>query len=171
MGCDMHEHFEVRTSEGWKRIQVREDLNWDTATPQEEEAYWSLPLFIGRDYDLFAVLAGVRNRLNVRPIVACRGIPGDASAEVREAWTQAEHSPEVHSPSWLSLDELLTFDWDQPLVHLETEAAQDAPWAQREIVTYRDAVADTNFMTQGLAELQKFVDDPRDLRMVFWFDS
>ncbi|UBV45477.1 hypothetical protein LAJ19_20345 (plasmid) [Deinococcus taeanensis] len=171
MGCDLHEHFEVRTDEGWKRIQVLPDLNWDTATPEEEEAYWSLPLCIGRDYDLFAILAGVRNRLNVRPIVACRGIPEDASVEVREAWTQAKHAPEVHSPSWLSLEELSSFEWDQPLVHLDSAVAQDARWARREIVTYRDAVSDTNFVAQGLAKLQTLVDDPRKLRMVFWFDS
>lgn len=170
MGCDLHEHFEIRTNGCWKKIQVLPDLNWNTATPEEEQAYWDLPLFIGRDYDLFAVLAGVRNRLNVRPIAPCRGMPGDVSAEVRAAWLQAERSPEVHSPSWLSLHELLTFDWDQPLVDLEP-GRPDARWARSEIVTYRDAVSASKFVTSGLAELLKLVDDPRDLRMVFWFDS
>ncbi|UQN06079.1 hypothetical protein [Deinococcus sp. QL22] len=167
----IYEHFEVRKDDGWKRIQVLPDLDWDTATPEQEEAYWRLPLFIGRDYDLFAILGGVRNRMNVRPISPCRGIPDDVSDEVRDAWRAAQHYPEVHSPSWLSLHELLTFDWDPPLVRLEPIADQDAREARPEMVTYRDAVADTRFVTEGLTQLQAFVDDPHDLRMVFWFDS
>jgi len=118
MGCDLHEHFKIWTDGGWKRIQMLLELDWNTSTP-EEEAYWGLPLFIGRDYDLFAVLAGVRNRRNVRPIASCRGLPDDVSEEVREAWNRAQSFPEVHSASWLSLHELLTFDWDQPLIYLE----------------------------------------------------
>jgi len=170
MGCDLHEHFEIWTDGGWKRIQMLLELDWNTSTP-EEEAYWGLPLFIGRDYDLFAVLAGVRNRLNVRPIASCRGLPDDVSEEVREAWNRAQSFPEVHSASWLSLHELLTFDWDQPLIYLEHTIERDARWSKPEFVTYRDAVAENKFVTEGLVQLRGFATDRRDFRMVFWFDS
>lgn len=171
MGCDIHEHFEIRTEGGWKRIQVLPELGWNTSTPEQEEAYWRLPLFIGRDYDLFAVLAGVRNRLNLLPIASPRGLPDDVSDEVREDWNQAQRFPEVHSPSWLSLYELLTFDWDQSVIHLESIVEQDTRWVRPELVTYRDVISENRFVAEGLAQLQEFVADPSNLRMVFWFDS
>jgi len=79
--------------------------------------------------------------------------------------------PEVHSASWLSLQELLTFDWDQTLIHLDPPIEQDTRWGRSELATYRDVVAENRFITKGLAQLQALVTDPRDLRMVFWFDS
>lgn len=59
-----------------------------------------------RNYEAFAVLAGVRNRRDVTPIAEPRGIPADVSEPVRlyHAWD--------HSESYLGLNELLAFDWD-----------------------------------------------------------
>lgn len=74
----------------------------------------------GRCYDLFAILAGVRNGTGFagartgsgfQPISAPRGVPEDASPSWRaevEYWGEAGHSH-----SWLALDEILAFDWTQ----------------------------------------------------------
>lgn len=77
----------------------------------------------------------------------------------------------MHSPSWLSLYELLTFDWDQSVIHLESIVEQDTRWVRPELVTYRDVISENRFVAEGLAQLQEFVADPSNLRMVFWFDS
>ncbi|CAM4225477.1 hypothetical protein DEMA109039_11990 [Deinococcus marmoris] len=146
-------------------------IDWDTATPEEEEAYWNLPLFMGRDYELFAILAGVRNHLRVQPISPPRGIPRDAGEAVRAAWATAQKYPEVHTPSWLSLQELLDFDWNQSLIHRVSGDEEALRPHSEQFLTYRDAVSDNNFVNRGLAQLQTLVENPADLRMVFWFDS
>lgn len=170
MGCDIHEHFEVRRDGGWTRIDVLPRVDWDLTTHEEEEAYWNLPLFMDRDYELFAILAGVRNRLGVRPISPPRGVPKDSSEATRAAWDIARTSPEIHSASWLSLQEFLEFDWDQPLIYSGLREEGIRPYVHH-FLTYRDAVSDNNFVNRGLAQLQTLVENPADLRMVFWFDS
>ena len=102
MGCDIHEYFEIWREASWVKVEVLPKLDWDSSTPEEEEAYWSLPLFIECDYDFFAVLAGVRNVLGIRPISPCRGVPEDLSDQVREEWRRVQGYPEVHSASWIS---------------------------------------------------------------------
>lgn len=146
-------------------------IDWDTATPEEEEAYWNLPLFLGRDYELFSVLAGVRNRLDIRPIAPPRGVPEDVGEAVRAAWNAARHYPDIHTASWLSLRELLDFDWDQSLIHLSLRDNEPSRLHSQNFLTYREAVSDNNFINRGLGELQTLVENPADLRMVFWFDS
>lgn len=73
-----------------------------------------------RNYDVFAILADVRNGhgfagvatgngFNV--IAEPRGIPDDLSPMVRD------HSSWDHTPSWLLLAEILAFDWTQVTGH------------------------------------------------------
>lgn len=46
MGCDIYEHFEVYRKGLWERLQVLPVVPcWDDLTPEQEMAYWSLPLF------------------------------------------------------------------------------------------------------------------------------
>jgi hypothetical protein len=86
---------------------------WDlrTHTPRDLDP--------GRNYGLFAILAGVRNGRGfagvkigepTTPISEPRGIPEDASPAYREI---AEHwGSDGHSHSWLTLAELQRYDWD-----------------------------------------------------------
>lgn len=102
MGCDIHEWVEVRVGGKWEMT----DVNLD----------------VGRNYDLFGMLADVRNGRGFAgvdtgdgfvPILGrespTRGIPLDASPEYAaevENW-----GGDGHSHSWLTLAELKAYDW------------------------------------------------------------
>jgi hypothetical protein len=66
---------------------------------------------VGRDYDMFALLANVRNYDNVKPFDgADRGLPDDVSPameKICEGW-----GVDGHSHTWYGLKELLEMDWD-----------------------------------------------------------
>ena len=57
------------------------------------------------------MLAGVRNSYDMKPISEPRGIPEDASDGVKAAYEYWD--ADAHSASWLTLPELLSFDWGQ----------------------------------------------------------
>lgn len=107
------------------------DGRWQLAEPAwwEEEAYFGYPtgkkmirlvgLNLEQNYELFAILAGVRNgRFDITPISTLRGFPSDASPEATLEYGRARE----WSWSWLLLSELEDFDWEervQPLPHTE----------------------------------------------------
>lgn len=117
MGCDIHLFAERRNGTGW----VSAD-NW---TPDEYEegrvsvAYGNR-FYNGRNYDLFAILANVRNGRGFAgcdtgdgfvPICEPRGLPEDVTPEVAaesESW-----GADGHSHSHLTLAEILSYDWTQ----------------------------------------------------------
>lgn len=132
MGCDIHVAVEVRGDEGdWHLLEAPPDPNW------YNERRW----YHGRNYDLFAVLAGVRNRHPgernpfispgdrgwketdggeaYTPIDEPRGLPDDMSSELRTASGDDDGEPSYwlgdHSWSYLSLSELLAHNWDQQI--------------------------------------------------------
>lgn len=64
-----------------------------------------------RNYMLFSVLADVRNYSDrVKPIDLPRGLPDDVSLEVKRK--SDYDGVDGHSHSWLTLRELLDYDWD-----------------------------------------------------------
>lgn len=87
MGCDIHIIAQRREAEEWKTL--------DSAP------------FGWRSYGMFGFLADVRNYSAVPPIAAQRGLPEDFDPEA--------HDVGDHSYSWLTVEELLAFDYDQPL--------------------------------------------------------
>ncbi len=138
MGCDIHLYLE-------KRIFRFDDKNkengiwvsadkwtveeWKVLYPEDYENNFSVNyndrIYSGRNYDLFAILADVRNgrgfagvktREGFNPISYPKGLPDDISTEVKreaESW-----GADGHSHSWLTLKELLDYDWQgQKTVH------------------------------------------------------
>jgi hypothetical protein len=64
-----------------------------------------------RNYALFGVLAHVR-RKDFPPIAQPRGLPVDISAALKASELLREDDrSDIHSHSWLTLDEVLRFDW------------------------------------------------------------
>lgn len=61
---------------------------------------------------MFCFLAGVRTHSTIPPIAAARGLP-EGAPDQDEADSQSWLGD--HSHSWLSLDELKAFDYDQPV--------------------------------------------------------
>jgi hypothetical protein len=77
-------------------------------------------LYDGRNYDLFAILANVRNGrgfagvktgLGFNPIAEPKGLPEDVSGYVKAASDQWDG--DGHSHSWHTLADLLAYDWHQ----------------------------------------------------------
>lgn len=119
MGCDIHLYVERRDAEG----------NWNSADtwfsdpddPTRKSLYkWGPglarvagPIYDDRNYDLFAILAGVRNGRGdgFTPISEPRGMPKDASLDVAAASESMDS--DGHSHSWLTLQEILRYDWTQ----------------------------------------------------------
>jgi hypothetical protein len=60
-----------------------------------------------RSYGVFGFLANVRNYSRIPPIAELRGLPNDCSVAASD-WLE-----DCHSTSWLSIAELLAFDYDQ----------------------------------------------------------
>ena len=166
MGCDMHVVIERRRGETWEAVDgaiPAYPLSPNFATPGEleaaREAFWNHPGVIleNRNYALFGVLAGVRSRINTPAIAPYRGLP--------EGHTLGEEELEpgyYHSHTWVSLQELLDHDWDQPVEDPSDDEAKQVP--------LREAVG-TAFCDRVLPWLQTFTEDPRDLRLVLFFDS
>jgi hypothetical protein len=118
MGCDIHTYVEVKKNGQW----VSADT-WETETYDDREVMhvpYGESIYSGRNYDLFAILADVRNGVGFAgcdtgegfvPISSPKGLPEDVTDEVKsvsEAW-----AGDAHSHSWVTLAELLAYDWTQ----------------------------------------------------------
>lgn len=92
MGCDIHLCVERKNAKG----------EW---VCQPEHTYDH------RNYDVFSILADVRNDEGFKPVVPPRGVPKHASEHYKslvKSWRG-----DGHSHSWLTLAELLAYDWTQ----------------------------------------------------------
>lgn len=116
MGTDIHFYVERRgAAGGWESCDTWEPSEYDDhalTVPYGKHFYE------GRNYDLFAILANVRNGSGFAgcdtgdgfiPIVEPRGLPADLSPQLRaEAGRYLEHTP-----SWLLISEIMAYDWTQ----------------------------------------------------------
>lgn len=103
MGCDIHVVVEVYENGQWVSVDDPDD-DFD----------------LGRNYDLFAILADVRNGCGFAgiktgegfvPLALPRGFPDDASLtakSMKENWIG-----DGHSHSYCTVSELLAYDWTQ----------------------------------------------------------
>lgn len=132
MGCDIHLAVEVQNGDGkWERALPPPEAcdPWlaKQAAEQPDDRYYTerarVTWFHDRNYNLFAILAGVRNGYDLESISEPRGLPDDLSLELRKLnyddplYVESEDSNDIslgdHSQSWLTLAELLAFDWSR----------------------------------------------------------
>lgn len=135
MGCDIHMFAEVKTNGKWIRVgEIFE--GWSKGSLTDEP-------YTGRNYDLFAILADVRNGLGFagivtgsgfNPIADPKGLPNDSEylnavskyaydvspmsgksipEEEREKNRDWIMNSDYHSHSYFTLDELMKYDWNQ----------------------------------------------------------
>lgn len=93
------------------------------------EREWTSPtvfegwLYSGRNYDLFAILGNIRNGYGFAGVNTsdgfnfisdCRGLPEDVSSDIQDALSDDGY---YHGVSYVTLPELLQFDWDQTVTH------------------------------------------------------
>jgi hypothetical protein len=119
MGCDIHPAIEYRESEvgPWKALLAKDPYFGKREWHDKE---YTASLDIGRDYDLFAILGNVRNNRGFAgektgerfaPMSDCRGVPDDISPEARDVLSNE------HSATWVTLAEILAYDWDRTSTH------------------------------------------------------
>src|SRR5687767_9834929 len=144
MGCDIHGQTEVRANGRWTK---------------------AAEIDFGRNYGIFGFLADVRNYSHSPVIAEPRGLPDDADLddEGREEafWGN-------HSHTWLSLAELLAYDYDQVFwdrrITRGGDGAALAEEGEGEHLPLREFLGEYFF--QQLADLAK-LGDPGDVRIVF----
>ena len=177
MGTDIYIHAEKRSGTIWRYCGELKDLE-------------------DRNYEFFAILANVRNPIrSTEPfdyIIQARGFPEDMSEGLRKDTLLFCG----HDPGWVTLRELLEFDWqgktilrsavvDHAIAHLFGDGKQKFPKDQITGVyglahsgrrprvtwvdTYKEAVG-AGFLTKLLETLARF-GPPEDVRIVFSFDS
>lgn len=158
MGCDIHIIAQRRNGDAWEDVTGKFT---DGPAP-----------FDWRSYGMFGFLAGVRNYSAVPPISEPRGIPDDYDRGRIDEFDGCSLGD--HSFSWLTVAELLAFNYDQPMEDRRV-ARQIGPnmWSGGEtaepgggeMTTYRKFLGEAFF--HDLAELSRIGAE----RIVFGFDS
>jgi len=120
----------------------------------DREHDWPLEF---QSYGMFAFLAGVRNYSGITPISEPRGLPSDVSN-----FSLDEISDDDHTPSWLSIQELSEFDYDQ-IVEDRRNNGETLDVGQGQLMTMREFLGPTYFR-----HLNQMVELGVD-RIVFWF--
>lgn len=127
MGCDIHMYVEHKQDGVWKSADIwKPDKYFDSKyeTVQKDIVEYEDRFYAGRNYDLFAILANVRNGYGFAgtdtgdgfiPISEPRGLPDDVSELIKDE--SEDWGPDGHSHSWLTLKELLEYDWGQVTKH------------------------------------------------------
>ena len=127
MGCDIHIAIEVQQAGSWQEVSYARVFRFQRdANPEIGHGLLVCPdQFRNRCYDLFAILANVRNGTgfggcltgNGWPSIAAdRGFPCGFNPDAVAADPLCpEDGPKWmgdHSFTWLGLEELESFDWD-----------------------------------------------------------
>lgn len=114
MGCDIHCYAERKNKDGKWEIVGNKEKGEDGWVNIDYEPY------VNRNYNLFAILANVRNGTafagcktgeGFNPISNPKGVPSDASEEYASLSEQWDSNG--HSHSYFTLRELLDYDWTQ----------------------------------------------------------
>lgn len=125
---------------------------------QRQNGHWvdnETELSVGRNYFLFGLLAKVRRDFKEYSF-APRGLPEDVSSPIEYEYSRFD---DLHTPSWLGLWEL-----QETLVELLL-----VPEANQQDTGLSYAVEGLQSLVTQIKEI--YTDDPRNFRIVFWFDN
>lgn len=155
MGCDIHMMVQVRKGDGWETVKWPNPYYGKYEWEKDEETPRA---YDNRNYEAFAILAGVRDRFGITPISEPRGWPEGFSPEDEES---DEYSMGDHSFTWLGLEEVLAFDWTQivTMSGLITGSELIAIKTRRDKKPYSYCQG-TSGKTVSLSVLEKMVSDP-----------
>jgi hypothetical protein len=122
MGTDIDLYVEKRNADGkWELLfpspEMQKQLHGEWAIKQDYGP-GNLPgwaWYSGRNYELFSLLADVRNRFDLESPWAHRGIPKDsplAKIDQEDPYQGRRIHTDGHSHSHVTLQELLDYNWD-----------------------------------------------------------
>lgn len=115
MGCDIHIYTEKYVNGKWLHADGTQKNKYFGKWKDEPE-FCRAPIYNGRNYNLFAILADVRNGSGFAgcytgsgfiPIHEPKGLPDDVSDEIREA--ADDWGSDGHSHSYFTVKELLQY--------------------------------------------------------------
>lgn len=108
MGCDIHLYLERLYDGKWVNIDYWQyNRYYNEAEPDSSEPkMYHVGAYQGRNYELFSILAGVRNYGRNKPIKQPRGLPVDISSVTKEGYGDGSY---LHTPSWYTMKELYDY--------------------------------------------------------------
>lgn len=190
MGCDIHSFAEKRNKETGKWEKVENHFTLDDFDKKYLNKEKGDSPFSWRSYSIFAFLAGVRNYDCCEPLSSPKGLPDDSEYlnTIETDWIPEtkkrgiETDGNYHSLSYLTLKELLDFDYDKTFwnrrIFRQTfredgtvsggNGAALAEQGEGKIISYRENLG--NYFFIHLEELKQ-LGEPEDVRIVFWFDN
>ena len=205
MGCDIHVYTEIRKTVDEKPKWFNNDYwqfnpYYDPKDPQGENKMDVKEIYHGRNYELFAILADVRNFGENKPMSEPRGLPKDVSKIVKSE--SKRWGEDGHSHSYFTLKELKDAQKLKTNVKRSGLITQEAAkkldegiskpdtWCQgasSELkLVYREWEEDYNPLDGLIKNIEKRVRDEfwiwdeeseiseaiqEDFRIVFWFDN
>jgi hypothetical protein len=164
MGIDIYCYTEVKRGESW-------------AFSAKDSP------FCGRNYMLFGFLGHRHCRPNGYPrIAAPRGVPHDLSPEMQAETVMLEDDLQFVYSSWVTLRELLDFDydqvvnrerviieyvdgWDEP-AYYRPESDDEGEWKD---FTLREEIG--YHFPDMLRQMEEELGTPDNVRIIYWFDQ
>lgn len=164
MGCDIHMCVEYKRSpeDSWRSGDYfHKD---DPLSP--DATMCRVDLYDDRCYSLFAVLAGVRNNGDYKPIDTPRGLPDDVTEYVKKDYKS--WGIDAHSCSFLTLRELKEWDDQNKPTNIFGGRILE-PLINRLIMRADELCVVWSFEWDNAgADTYK---DAERIRIVFWFDN
>ena len=172
IGCDIHCYLA-------RRLKDKNGYHWEAAPIYEKIGAWRenpehmelCEAYKGRNYQLFGVLAGVRN-ISYEPIVEPRGLGGACPAEIVKEYERGGGLSCYHHASWLGLDEIADAlrdkkrypKWETYLCEDGSRVKTGEEGPHKSLKRFYEAM-------MAFAEIAWYYVDPQDVRVYFWFDS
>lgn len=129
MGCDIHIFSEIkrhiRDEEKWINMDYWQyNPYYDTEDPDGEREMDVKSLYSGGDYDLFSVLANVRNYSNNSFITEGRGLPDDICLKTKK---EADRFlGDGHSHGYFTLKEMVDYYKENPTIKRSGMVSKEA---------------------------------------------
>ena len=179
MGCDIHLFCEKQTKEGtWicvDHFKVSPHIKPDSMGIKTVEDFIGYlipePLYDGRNYAFFTMLAGVRRRSDVEQIAEIRGLPCDVSNLVKafsDYW-----GCDGHSRSWYTAKELLEYrnQLEESLSKESSEIRRAYSALNNLCVNIMRRMVEVFHLYDSGAALEEIKENADKFRIVFWFDN
>ena len=186
MGCDIHVRIEKLEDSKWVNMPWKNPDRNKYSKDHNPDGTLEIPdYFDARNYNLFAVLANVRNGtwgVRIPPIDSPRGFPENSPIDIENGEYLGDHSF-----SYITLKELQDYNWDAPYIYRASVSPEQAKalrekgetpnsWAAwsscGEQVEWKSTVREAvNNWPDDILPVLASIGNPDEVRLVFGFDS